>query len=180
MHAEAHWAKVWRRAQGAEHRAQSKTIDKRKTRDKVMKGMTLIVKNTTRLIAGLIFLYGIYIIVHGHLTPGGGFAGGVILAGSFILLILAFGSDFLNLVKEESGSTLYENLAVLVALFLALSGFVFGAGIFFQNWMPKGTPGELISGGMLPLYNIFIGIEVAASIFSIFLALIIFKEEISK
>ncbi|MFZ0473543.1 MAG: MnhB domain-containing protein, partial [Bacteroidales bacterium] len=87
-----------------------------------MKGMTIIVKKTTQLIAGIIFLYGIYIIIHGHLTPGGGFAGGVILAGSFILLILANGSDFLNLVREESGSTLYENLSILVFLFLALTG----------------------------------------------------------
>ncbi|MFZ0280921.1 MAG: MnhB domain-containing protein [Bacteroidales bacterium] len=145
-----------------------------------MKGMTIIVKKTTQLIAGLVFLYGIYIIIHGHLTPGGGFAGGVILAGSFILQILAFGSDFLNLVKEESGSTLYENLSILVVLFLAISGLLFGAGIFFKNWMPAGTVGELVSAGMLPLYNIFVGIEVAASILTIFLALVIFKEEISK
>lgn len=145
-----------------------------------MKGMTVIVKKTTQLIAGLVFLYGIYIIIHGHLTPGGGFAGGVIIAGSFILLILAYGSDFLHLVREEAGTTIYENSALLIALLLALSGFVAGAGIFFFNWIPKGTPGELISAGMLPLYNIFIGIEVAASILSIFLALVIFKEEISK
>jgi hypothetical protein len=46
--------------------------------------------------------------------------------------------------------------------------------------LPKGTPGEIISAGMLPLYNIFVGIEVAASILTIFLALVIFKEEISK
>jgi len=145
-----------------------------------MKGMTIIVKKTTQLIAGIVFLYGIYIIIHGHLTPGGGFAGGVIVAGAFILLILAYGSDFLKLVKEEAGSTLYENLAVLVALFLAISGLLFGSRVFFLNWLPKGTPGELVSAGMLPLYNIFIGIEVAASILSIFLALVIFKEEISK
>ena len=145
-----------------------------------MKGMTVIVKKTTQLIAGLVFLYGIYIIVHGHLTPGGGFAGGVVIAGSFILLILAFGSDFLNLVKEESGSTLYENLAILVVLFLAISGLLFGAKIFFLNWLPKGTVGQLVSAGMLPLYNIFVGIEVAASILTIFLALVIFKEEIGK
>ena len=106
-----------------------------------MNGMTVIVKKTTQLIAGIIFLYGIYIILHGHLTPGGGFAGGVILAGAFILLILAFGSDFLHLVREERGSTLYENLAILIVLFLALSGLVAGAGIFFDNWLPHGTPG---------------------------------------
>jgi multicomponent Na+:H+ antiporter subunit B len=145
-----------------------------------MKGMTLIVKKTTQLIAGLVFLYGIYIIIHGHLTPGGGFAGGVIISGSFILLILANGSDFMNLSKEESGSTMYENLSILVVTFLAVSGMLFGAKIFFLNWLPKGTVGELVSAGMLPLYNIFVGIEVAASILTIFLALIIYKEEISE
>ena len=142
-----------------------------------MKGMTLIVKKTTQLISGLVFLYGIYIIIHGHLTPGGGFAGGVILAGSFILLILANGSDFIKLTKEEAGSTMYENLSILVVTFLAVSGLLFGARIFFLNWLPKGTVGELVSAGMLPLYNIFVGIEVAASILTIFLALIIYKEE---
>jgi multicomponent Na+:H+ antiporter subunit B len=145
-----------------------------------MQGMTIIVKKTTQLISGMVFLYGIYVIVHGHLTPGGGFAGGVIMAGSFILLILAYGSEFLNLVKEESGSTLYENLAILVVLFLALSGLLFGAKVFFLNFLPKGTVGQLVSAGTLPLYNIFVGIEVAASILTIFLALVIFKEEISK
>lgn len=142
--------------------------------------MTVIVKKTTQLISGLVFLYGIYIIIHGHLTPGGGFAGGVIIAGSFILLILAYGSDFMRLTKEEMGSTMYENIAILVVTFLAFSGLLFGSKIFFRNWLPKGTLGELVSAGMLPLYNIFVGIEVAASILTIFLALIIFKEEMTQ
>lgn len=145
-----------------------------------MKGMTLIVKKTTQLISGLVFLYGIYVVIHGHLTPGGGFAGGVILAGAFILLILANGSDFINLTKEEAGSTFYENLSILIVIFLAASGLLIGAKVFFLNWVPKGTAGELVSAGMIPLYNIFIGIEVASSILTIFLALIIFKEEISE
>jgi len=145
-----------------------------------MKGMTVIVKKTTQLMAGLIFIYGIYIILHGHLTPGGGFAGGVIIAGSYILLILAYGSDFLNLVREESGSTMYENLAILIIILMACSGLIFGTKIFFFNWLPRGTAGELLSAGMLPLYNIFIGMEVAASILTIFLALVIFKERSRK
>jgi multicomponent Na+:H+ antiporter subunit B len=145
-----------------------------------MEGMTVIVKKTTQLIAGIVFLYGIYIIIHGHLTPGGGSAGGVVLAGSFILLILAFGSDFFNLVKEETGSTLYENLAILIFVFLSVTGLLAGAHAFFANWLPHGTPGRLVSAGFLPLYNIFVGMEVAASILTIFLALIIFKEEILK
>ena len=145
-----------------------------------MKGMTLIVKKTTQLISGIVFLYGIYVIAHGHLTPGGGFAGGVIVAGSFILLILAYGSDFMHLTREETGSTLTENLGILIALIIALAGMVTGTRVFFLNWLPHGTVGELVSAGVIPLYNIFIGIEVAASILTIFLALLIFKEEITK
>jgi multicomponent Na+:H+ antiporter subunit B len=145
-----------------------------------MQGMTVIVKKTTQLIAGMIFLYGLYVIVHGHLTPGGGFAGGVILAGSLILLILANGSDYIKLLQEESGSTLIENLSILIVLLLSISGLMIGSKIFFSNWLPKGTVGEQVSAGILPLYNIFVGIEVAASILTIFLALVIFKEEISK
>ena len=78
-----------------------------------MKGMTIIVKKTTQLIAGMIFMYGIYVIAHGHLTPGGGFAGGVIIAGAFILVTLAFGTDFFKLVKEEMGTTMVESLATI-------------------------------------------------------------------
>jgi multisubunit Na+/H+ antiporter MnhB subunit len=142
-----------------------------------MKGMTLIVKKTTQLIVGMIFMYGIYVVVHGHLTPGGGFAGGVVIAGSLILITLAYGGDFLKLVKEESETTIVENLATVMVILIAAAGFLFGTKIFFNNFLPKGIVGNLISAGVLPLYNIFVGTEVAASIFIIFLSLIIFKEE---
>ena len=62
-----------------------------------MKGMSIIVKKVSQLVAPLIFMYGIYIILHGHLTPGGGFAGGAIISGAFILLVLSFGSELLKL-----------------------------------------------------------------------------------
>jgi multisubunit Na+/H+ antiporter MnhB subunit len=142
-----------------------------------MKGMTTIVKKTTQILAGMIFLYGCYIVLHGHLTPGGGFAGGVMLAGAFILVTLAYGSDFLNLKKEEAGSTVAENISVLLMILLSVVGMFLGARVFFLNFLNKGTLGELISAGVIPLYNIFIGIEVASSVFVIFLALVIYKEE---
>ena len=144
-----------------------------------MKGMTLIVKKTTQLIAGMIFMYGIYVIIHGHLTPGGGFAGGVVIAGSFILVTLAFGSDFLKLVKEESGTAIVESLATIMVVIIGTSGLLLGTKIFFNNFLPKGIVGNLVSAGVIPLYNIFVGTEVAASIFIIFLSLVIFKEESS-
>jgi len=145
-----------------------------------MEGMSTIVKKVTQLMAGLIFMYGFYIILHGHLTPGGGFAGGAIIAGAFILLILAFGSSALKLKNEVGGSSNTESLAILVVVILALLALMFGTKIFFFNYLPKGEAGELLSAGVIPLYNIFIGIEVAGAILTIFLALIIFKEESSK
>jgi len=142
-----------------------------------MKGMTLIVKKSTQLIAGIIFMYGIYVIVHGHLTPGGGFAGGVIIAGSLILVTLAYGGEFLKLVKEEAGTTIIESMATIMVIMIATAGFFFGTKIFFNNFLPRGVVAQLISAGVIPLYNIFVGTEVAASIFIIFLSLVIFKEE---
>jgi len=145
-----------------------------------MHGMTPIVKKVTQLVSGIIFLYGIYIITHGHLTPGGGFAGGAIIAGAFILLVLAYGSKLLKLQKIEAGSSVVESMGILSFILLAAFALFIGTKVFFTNYLPKGKIGELISAGVIPLYNIAVGIEVAAAIFTIFLALLIYKEEISK
>lgn len=142
-----------------------------------MIGMSTIVKKSSQLLCGLIFIYGIYIILHGHLTPGGGFAGGAIVAGAFILLILAFGSSGAGLKSEITGSSITESMAILVVILLALTALLIGTKVFFANYLPPGEPGRLLSAGVIPLYNIFIGIEVAAAILTIFLALVIFKEE---
>ena len=142
--------------------------------------MTIIVQKVTQIMCGIIFLYGIYIIMHGHLTPGGGFAGGTIIAGSFILLVIAFGSEILALKKEETGSSILESSAILIFLAIAAAGLLLGGvGIFFVNFLPKGTVGNLISAGTIPLFNIAIGIEVAAALLTVFLALLIYKEESS-
>ena len=144
-----------------------------------MNGMTIIVKKITQLMCGLIFIYGLYIISHGHLTPGGGFAGGAIVAGSFILLILAYGSKVVKLRKEETQTSLTESIALLIVIILALAGIFFGTYVFFNNYLPKGELGELISAGVIPVYNIFIGMEVAAALLTIFLGLVIYKEEVA-
>lgn len=143
-----------------------------------MEGMTLIVKKVTQLMCGLIFMYGLYIISHGHLTPGGGFAGGAIVAGAFILLILAYGSEVVSLKKEETLTAVTESIGLLIVLILALAGLFTGAHVFFSNYLPKGEIGALISAGVIPLYNVFIGMEVAAALLTIFLGLVIYKEEV--
>jgi len=139
--------------------------------------MTSIVKKVSALISGLVFLYGCYIIFHGHLTPGGGFAGGTIVAGSFILLVIANGIQYFRLKKEKEESSLAEGAGILLFLLFASSGLIMTTHVFFKNFLPTGTPGNLVSGGVIPLYNIFIGIEVAAALLSIFLAFVIYKKE---
>ena len=146
-----------------------------------MKGMTIIVKKVAQILCGIIFLYGIYIILHGHLTPGGGFAGGAIIAGAFILLVIAFGSESPYLKRSESSTSIVEGGAILAFLIIAVLGLsIAGYRIFFKNFLPKGKVGNLLSAGLLPAYNIVVGIEVAAALFTIFLALIIYREEVSK
>jgi multisubunit Na+/H+ antiporter MnhB subunit len=135
-----------------------------------MKGMSLIVKTMTNVIIGFIFIYGIYIILHGHLTPGGGFAGGVIIAGAFVLKVLAFGSQGPAEKKSEKNASVLESIGGLLFIGIALSGLLF-AGTFFLNFLPKGTPLHLLSAGIIPLCNIAISLKVGAGLFSIFLAL---------
>ncbi len=136
-------------------------------------GMSLIVKTITRLTVGLIFLFGIYIIGHGHVSPGGGFAGGVIVALSFIHIMLAFGKDVALKKVSLNVASLFESLGALIFITLAVLGIL--TGYFFLNFMPKGEPFNLFSSGLIPLYNIAISLKVASGLFIIFVILVLFK-----
>lgn len=136
--------------------------------------MTLIVKTITRLTVGLILLYGIYIVLHGHLTPGGGFAGGVIIALSFIHLMLAFGRETALKKLSELRASIIESLGAIMFLSIAVLGF--SGGYFFSNFfINKGRPFHLFSAGIIPLCNIAISLKVGAGLFVIFAALILFR-----
>jgi len=141
-------------------------------------GMSLIVKTITRLTVGLILLYGIYIVSHGHVSPGGGFAGGVIIALSFVHLMLAFGKDAALSKLPKGVSSFFEGLGAIMFLAIALLGFT--GGYFFLNFIPKGEPFKLFSAGIIPLCNIAICFKVGAGLFAIFVALIILKLEPEK
>ena len=140
-----------------------------------MKGMTVIVKTISSWVKVLIVLFGIYIILFGHLTPGGGFAGGVILASSYVLLMLAFGRE---LVQENMPSALSSKLDCIGAFafgMIAVLGFVFG-GAFFANFLVGfGRQFNLISAGTIPLSNIAIGVKVGASLFLVIFVLSTFR-----
>jgi multicomponent Na+:H+ antiporter subunit B len=142
-----------------------------------MNGMTMIVKRISQLMIPSIFLLGIYIVLHGHLTPGGGFAGGVLIAGCFVLLVLAYGSEEVKSEARKWRASLSESLGIFLFWFLALLGMIQGT-YFFYNIIAKTNPGQanqLFSAGIIPLCNIAIGIEVGAALFAIFITLVILR-----
>jgi len=130
--------------------------------------MSLIVKMATRWLKGCIVLFGIYVVLYGHLTPGGGFTGGVIMACGFILLTLASG--------QKKGS---KTLSKVVASELASAGallFLGGAllavrigGAFLGNFTvdPEGAH-TAVSGGIIEIYEVAIGFIVCMSLYTAF------------
>lgn len=140
------------------------------------KGMSLIVKTVTRLTFGLAILYGIYIAVHGHISPGGGFAGGVILALAFTNLLLAFGKDVTLKKLSQPLASFFGGLGGIIFITIAVLGYA--SGHFFINFIGKGTPFSLFSAGMIPIYNVAaILIKVSAGLFSVLVALVLLKVE---
>ncbi|MFH1594651.1 MAG: MnhB domain-containing protein [Candidatus Omnitrophota bacterium] len=139
------------------------------------KGMSLIVKTVTRLTVGLIILYGVYIVLHGHVSPGGGFAGGVIIALSIVHLMLAYGKDVALAKLSRGAAHFFESTGALLFLVIAILGFT--GGYFFLNFISKGEPFHLFSAGIIPLCNIAISMKVGAGLFAIFIALVLLDLE---
>lgn len=138
-------------------------------------GMSIIVKTVTRWTVLLIILYGVYVTFFGHLSPGGGFAGGVIVALSFIHIILAYGKNFVVRKFNEKVVSALEITGGLMFLTIAIIGFALG--IFFKDFLGKGKIFSIFSGGIILPSNIAIMFKVGFGMFSAFLALIMFTHK---
>jgi multicomponent Na+:H+ antiporter subunit B len=113
------------------------------------------------LLPGLIVI-GVYIVVHGQLTPGGGFQGGVVLAAGPLALFL--GGRHLR-TRFSAPHTLLELGDALGAAgyaLVGLGGLVF-VGVLFKNFLPQGIAGHLLSGGQMDVASVAVGIEVSGA-----------------
>ncbi len=119
-----------------------------------------LLKSSVDILFPLIILFGFYIIIHGHLSPGGGFQGGVIIASAFLLMFLAKGDEFSLNHKIIS---ITEALSGAGFILIGILG-VLLVDRFLGNFLPLGTIKELFSGGVIPLIYIFVGIKVSAEI----------------
>lgn len=141
--------------------------------------MSKIVRTISNQLILLVLIFGLYIIMHGHVTPGGGFQGGAIVASGAALIIVAFGSYEIQKRLKERNLSILESGGALIFIGLAFAGM---ATVFFYNFLvgspvfghipPFGSnPGDIWTGGVVPLMNIGVGLKVLAGLSAIVLAM---------
>ncbi len=113
----------------------------------------------SKLLFPAIILLGVYVFVHGHLSPGGGFQGGTIIATGFLLMLLAYD----NYSVSHNLLSIVESLAGIFFVLIGLLGFM-NHGTFLENFLPTGTLNNLFSGGVIPIVYILVGFKVAAEL----------------
>jgi len=122
-----------------------------------------ILKSGGGFLFPLIILYGVYIFLHGHLTPGGGFQGGVVIATGFLLLLLSGSVDSFN----HTVMSLVESLSGFAYVAVALAGLIWAAGFLDPRFLPQGDFGRLFSAGAIPVIYSLIGLKVGAELLGI-------------
>ncbi len=132
--------------------------------------MTVIVRTLIRFLLPLVLVFGAYIISYGHLTPGGGFQGGMILVGAVMSVYLAYGYDSIRRIDDED-LDLAEHLGALLYVVVGLVGVGLG-GAFLTNVFPTGHLGALFSGGIVFVLNLAVGFKVAAGTLIVLLILL--------
>jgi multicomponent Na+:H+ antiporter subunit B len=138
-----------------EERSLDDDIEARRIRD-----TSTAVRVTGLALVGLHVVLGLYIVAHGHLSPGGGFQGGVVLATGLLMVYLAGRYVTLRRVSPQALTDAAEAAGAGGYVAVGLLGLAVG-GAFLLNVLPLGTPGKLLSAGTIPLINLLVGLEVA-------------------
>lgn len=120
---------------------------------------SFIVQTGARVVSPLLVTLGMYIFIHGHLTPGGGFQGGTTIAITTLLLYVAGGL----VERKRTVFRTLEGLSGSVYVLIGLMGLAVG-GAFLYNFLPLGKIGELFSSGIVPVIYVLIGIKVGSEL----------------
>ena len=147
--------------------------------------MTVIVQTIAALLFPITLIFSFYVIMHGHLTPGGGFQGGAIGASAIVLLIVAYGVRNIEKRMKEENLSIFESLGGLIfvvvsifGIFLAtafLANFLVGKAIFGQ--IPAWGEAPLNSGGVLPILNIAVGMKVIGGLSAVVMLLALITKD---
>jgi len=152
--------------------------------------LSKIVRTVANQLILFILIFGLYIIAHGHLTPGGGFQGGAVIVSGVVMLLVAFNSKELKKSLRERSLSIMESSGALIFIGLAFAGIGI---VFFYNFLvgtpifgripPTGpNPGDIWTAGFIPLMNLAVGLKVAAGLSAVVLAMALFSsgEEIEE
>ena len=123
-----------------------------------------ILQLSAKILVPVIIMYGIYVILNGHLSPGGGFSGGAIIGAGLILYVNAFGFEKAKRIMNRKN---YAVISVVPLLFYACAkGYSFFTGAnHLESGIPHGTPGAILSSGLILPLNICVGIVVACTMY---------------
>ena len=126
-----------------------------------------LLRSCSRFLVPIVFTFGIYVIFNGHLSPGGGFAGGSILGGGLILYAQEFGTQG---VSRYFTNHLYHIIKVtalaIYGVLLLYYGFMGFNGLNNHIWL--GVPGTILSSGIIMPINVAVGFEVACTIYAFY------------
>ena len=137
------------------------------------KGMSIIVKSVTHLTLGFILLYGIYISLIGHESPGGGFAGGVIVALSFVHIMLAFGKEVALKRMRSNLLRFFISFGALVFMYIVVVSFS-GKCVPTNAMVSREMSCRIFNNSVIiPICETVI---VGAGLFAIFVALVLLSK----
>ncbi len=137
----------------------------------ILKPSSQLLQAGSKLIFPAILVLGAYVFIHGHLTPGGGFQGGAIIATGFLLMMMAY-KDF---TMSHTILTWVESLAGITFATIGIAGLAMGQ-TFLENFLPIGNLNDLLSGGIIPIIYIAVGFKVAAELSGVLETLLSIKE----
>jgi multicomponent Na+:H+ antiporter subunit B len=125
---------------------------------------SIILKEVSKVVIPFIQVFGIYVIFHGHLSPGGGFAGGTIIGASLILFRVIHREEAKKMLTYRHLISCTSFAAILYGLLKGYS-FITGGSELHLPQPPLGIPGNILSGGFLLPLNILVGIIVAITMY---------------
>lgn len=142
-------------------------IENTGNKDRKLKYVSEILNTASQVLVPVIILFGVYVFINGHLTPGGGFQGGAIIASAFVLMFIAqpkkeMGHKVINILESISGVSF---------VLLGVAGVILASGFLDNKILSLGTFGTLFSAGIIPVIYIFVGLKVGSELTSIALSL---------
>lgn len=127
----------------------------------------IILQTVARILVPPIIIFGIYVILGGHLGPGGGFSGGAVIGAGLILYLNAFG--FAKTERFFTAKTYkWMSFGALACYALAKSYSFYTGANHIHSIIPMGTPGAILSSGLILILNICVGIVVAGTMYTFY------------